>query len=54
MASNVSIETDAAGNWKPSKKGSERTDDLIMGLARAATQPVDEGGYWTPEMGVSL
>lgn len=43
MASNVSIETDAADNWKPSKKKSvERIDGivaLIMGLERATTQP---------------
>lgn len=42
MASNVSIETDAADNWKPSKKKSvERIDGivaLIMGLDRACTQ----------------
>jgi len=40
MASNVSIETDAADNWKPSKKKSiERIDGivaLIMGLDRAS------------------
>jgi phage terminase large subunit-like protein len=39
MASNVSIETDAADNWKPSKKKSpERIDGivaLIMGIDRA-------------------
>jgi phage terminase large subunit-like protein len=43
MAGNVSIEQDAAGNWKPSKKKSiERIDGivaLIMGLGRATTQP---------------
>jgi phage terminase large subunit-like protein len=42
MASNVSIETDAADNWKPSKKKSiERIDGivaLIMTLDRATTQ----------------
>jgi phage terminase large subunit-like protein len=41
MAGNVSIETDAADNWKPSKKkSSERIDGivaLIMGLDRATT-----------------
>jgi phage terminase large subunit-like protein len=41
MAGNVSIETDAADNWKPSKKKSpERIDGvvaLIMGLDRATT-----------------
>jgi phage terminase large subunit-like protein len=43
MAGNVSLETDAAGNWKPSKKKSiERIDGivaLIMGIDRATTQP---------------
>jgi phage terminase large subunit-like protein len=42
MAGNVSIETDAADNWKPSKKKSvERIDGivaLIMVLDRASTQ----------------
>jgi len=41
MAGDVSIETDAADNWKPSKKRSrERIDGvvaLIMGLERATT-----------------
>jgi phage terminase large subunit-like protein len=41
MAGNVSIEKDAADNWKPSKKKScERIDGivaLIMGLERATT-----------------
>jgi phage terminase large subunit-like protein len=39
MAGNASLETDAADNWKPSKKKSwERIDGivaLIMGLERA-------------------
>ena len=43
MASNVSIETDAADNWKPSKKKSpERIDGivaLVMAIDRATTQP---------------
>jgi phage terminase large subunit-like protein len=42
MAGNASFETDAADNWKPSKKKSrERIDGivaLIMGLERASTQ----------------
>jgi phage terminase large subunit-like protein len=42
MAGNASLETDAADNWKPSKKKSrERIDGivaLIMGLERASTQ----------------
>ena len=43
MAGNVSLEKDAADNWKPSKKKSiERIDGivaLIMGIDRASTQP---------------
>lgn len=53
MAGNVSIEQDAAGNWKPSKKKSiERIDGivgLIMGLDRATVS--DDGcchAYDTP------
>ena len=45
-----SIETDAADNWKPSKKKSrERIDGivaLIMGLDRATTEPI--GWYFEP------
>jgi phage terminase large subunit-like protein len=48
MAGNVSIEQDAADNWKPSKKKSvERIDGivaLIMGLGRATIQP--RGRVW--------
>nr|WP_145425796.1 terminase TerL endonuclease subunit [Symmachiella dynata] len=44
-----SIETDAADNWKPSKKKSvERIDGivaLIMGLDRASTQDVCTSVY---------
>jgi phage terminase large subunit-like protein len=29
MAGNVSIETDAADNWKPSKKSRERIDGIV-------------------------
>ena len=49
MASNVSIETDAADNWKPSKKKSvERIDGivaLIMAIDRAtcAGPPMEAG-----------
>jgi phage terminase large subunit-like protein len=43
MANNVSLETDAADNWKPSKKRSrERIDGivgLIMGLGTALDNP---------------
>jgi phage terminase large subunit-like protein len=49
MAGNVSIETDAADNWKPSKKKSrERIDGivaLIMGLERATTHDTFTGPY---------
>ena len=51
MASNVSIEQDAADNWKPSKKKSfERIDGivaLIMALARAAGQPLPPPSVYT-------
>ena len=44
MASNVSLETDAADNWKPSKKRSpERIDGIvavIMALAQAMNEPI--------------
>ena len=43
MASNVAVETDAAGNLKPSKKKStERIDGIVAGvmaLGRAMLQP---------------
>jgi phage terminase large subunit-like protein len=46
MAGNVSLETDAAGNWKPSKRKSiERIDGivaLIMGIDGATTQPASD------------
>jgi phage terminase large subunit-like protein len=49
MAGNVSLETDAADNWKPSKKKSiERIDGivaLIMGLSGATSE---EGKAWGP------
>jgi phage terminase large subunit-like protein len=51
MAGNVSIEKDAADNWKPSKKKSiERIDGivaLIMGIDRATTQPSNRSVYDT-------
>ena len=50
MAGNVSIEMDAADNWKPSKKKSrERIDGivaLIMGLERATTHIPFKGPYF--------
>ena len=50
MAANVSLETDAADNWKPSKKKSrERIDGivaLIMGLERATTHEQFTGQYF--------
>jgi phage terminase large subunit-like protein len=49
MASNVSVEQDAAGNLKPSKKKStERIDGivaLIMGLGRAMVRPDSKSVY---------
>jgi phage terminase large subunit-like protein len=43
MASNVAVETDAAGNLKPSKKKStERIDGIVAGVmaqGRALLQP---------------
>jgi len=53
MASNVSVETDAAGNWKPSKeKSTQRIDGivaLIMGIDRATTQPASEFSVYARE-----
>ena len=44
MAGNVSLETDAADNWKPSKKRSpERIDGIVaavMALAQAMNEPI--------------
>src|SRR5205085_7981312 len=52
MAGNVSLETDAADNWKPSKKKStERIDGivaLVMGIDRATTQADDSHFYDRP------
>lgn len=52
MAGNVSIEQDAADNWKPSKKKScERIDGivaLIMGLDLASRQEIQGSIYETP------
>ena len=50
MAGNVSIEKDAADNWKPSKKKSiERIDGivaLIMGVDRASTAVPQQKSYY--------
>ena len=50
MASNVSVEQDAAGNLKPAKnKSSGRIDGIvatIMGLARATAQPTSGGSIY--------
>jgi len=47
MASNVSVRTDAAGNWKPDKSASKKRIDgivaLIMALGRASVN-LDGGG----------
>ena len=52
MAGNVSIEQDAADNWKPSKKKScERIDGivaLVMGLDLAARTLETESIYSVP------
>ena len=52
MAGNVSIEKDAADNWKPSKKKStERIDGivaLIMGVDRATCGEDDTVWTWEP------
>jgi phage terminase large subunit-like protein len=52
MAGNVSIEQDAADNWKPSKKKScERIDGivaLIMGLDLASREIETRSIYSTP------
>jgi phage terminase large subunit-like protein len=52
MAGNVSLETDAADNWKPSKKKScERIDGivaLIMGIDLAARAEDGRSIYETP------
>ncbi len=52
MAGNVSIEQDAADNWKPSKKKScERIDGivaLVMGLDLAARTENTRSVYVTP------
>ena len=54
MASNVALETDAADNWKPSKKRSIERIDGIVALVMAldgATTGADAGSsvYETPE-----
>ena len=51
MADNVSLETDAADNWKPSKKRSrERIDGIvatIMGVGLLLERPIPEGPTWS-------
>ena len=57
MASNVSIETDASDNWKPSKKKSiERIDGIVALIMALSCATVNDGEveYWTPEYGVVL
>jgi hypothetical protein len=50
LADNVSLETDAADNWKPSKKRSrDRIDEIvamIMGLSLAQDNPETEATPW--------
>jgi phage terminase large subunit-like protein len=56
MASNVSVETDAAGNLKPSKKKStKRIDGIvasIMALGRAMVNPVKRHSVYTKDRGL--
>jgi phage terminase large subunit-like protein len=50
MANNVSLETDAADNWKPSKKRSRELDGivgLIMGVGLLLEHPIPEGPTWS-------
>jgi phage terminase large subunit-like protein len=58
MAGNVSIEQDAADNWKPSKKKSrERIDGivaLIMGIEGATKHRSYCSYYWITSDGISL
>ncbi len=57
MAGNISIEKDAADNWKPSKKKSvERIDGmvaLVMAIARASVGVEDSEG-WSQADGMFL
>jgi len=46
MAGNVSIETDAADNWKPSKKRSPERIDGIVALVMALDRASRENGRW--------
>jgi phage terminase large subunit-like protein len=56
MASNVSVETDAAGNWKPSKKASTQKIDgvvaVIMALGRASLRGQAVSVYDREERGL--
>ena len=51
MANNVSLETDAADNWKPLKKRSrERIDGIvatIMGVGLLLERPIPDGPTWS-------
>ena len=52
MASNVAVETDAAGNLKPSKKHStERIDGIVAGIMALGRAMVAEG---PPEIGITV
>ena len=57
MASNVSIESDPAGNIKPSKrKSTEKIDGIVatvMGLARAGAA-LDEGNSIYEDKGFTI
>ena len=55
MAGNVSLETDAADNWKPSKKKSRERIDGIVALIKAPERATaGDGVYWSPETAVLI
>ncbi len=42
MTSNVSLEADAADNWKPSKKSIERIDGMLIMTLDCATRQAEQ------------
>jgi phage terminase large subunit-like protein len=47
MAGNVSLETDAADNWKPSKKKStERIDGIVAAIMAVGLAMLDPPPQW--------
>ena len=48
MAGNVSLETDAADNWKPSKKKStERIDGIVAAIMAVGLAMLEPGPRWS-------